>query len=207
MLIPPPDMYPGCTWADQPVTATTPFGIGTAATVEPRTGLTTRYKVTAYDPHARTVTVLADVKENRAGVVRPAPDRDRPRTIALDDVDELRLIHRRTRDDTTALHTDHCRHAIKMAFTAGGDRGVPGSRRVYRLWMETTEGRTYRFLVRAPSQAKACDVARAWWQGTRCPDGWTGGRLQDGDRIDVLTCEGARDMPVWPYPDPIADPV
>lgn len=77
-------MHPGCTWADQPVAATTPFGIGTAATVEPRTGLTIRYKVTAYDPHTGSVTVLPDMKEDRAGVVRPAPDRDRPRTFALE---------------------------------------------------------------------------------------------------------------------------
>lgn len=207
MLTPPADMYPGCTWADQPVVATTQFGIGTAATVEPRTGLTIRYKVTAYDPQSGSVTVSPDVKEDRAGVVRPAPDRDTPRTIPLDELDYLRLIHHRTRDDTTALHTSNCRHAIKTAFTAGGDQGVPASRRVYRFWMQTTEGHTHRFLVRAPSQTNASDVARAWWQGTPCPEGWTGGRLQDGDRIDVLTCEGARDMPVWPYPDPIADPV
>ena len=213
-MIPPPDMYPGCTWADQPVTATDPSpghtaSIGTAATVEPRTGLTTRYKVIAYNPHARTVTLLPDVKEDRAGVVRPLPgsERSRTRTIAVNDVDELRLIHRRHRDDTTALHTNHCRHTLKTAFTAGGDRGVPGPRRVYRFWMQTTEGHTYRFLVRAPSQPEAYDVARSWWQGTRSSDGWTGGHLEDGDRIDHLTCEGARDMPVWPYPDPIADPV
>lgn len=206
-MLTPPDMYPGCTWADQPITGTTPVGIGTAAIVEPRTGLTTRYKVTAHDPHTNTITALPDVKEDRAGVVRPAPDRDHPRTLALDDVDELRLIHRRTRDDTTALHTDHCRHAIKSAFTAGGDRGVPPFRRVYRLRMDTTENRTYQFLVRAPSKEEAYKVAHAWWQGTPCRDGWTGGHLEDGERINVLTCEGARDMPVWPYPDSIADPV
>ncbi|MFI1700430.1 hypothetical protein ACH419_31240 [Streptomyces bobili] len=207
MLTPPTDMYPGCPWADQPVTDTASFGIGTAAVVEARTGLTTRYRVTAYDPHARTVVVTPDMKEDRAGVARPfaADERDRPRTLALDDVDDLRLIHRRHRDDVSALHTDNCRHVIKVAFTAGGDRGVPGPRRVYRLWMETSEERTYRFLVRAPTQQAACDVARIWWQGTRCPDGWTGGRLQDGETIRYLRCEGARDMPVWPYPDPIAD--
>lgn len=209
MLTPPPDMYPGCTWADQSVTATTPFGIGTAATIEARTGLTTRYKVTAYDPHACTVVVAPDVKEDRAGVVRSfsADERDRPRTLALDDVHDLRLIHRRDRDDGTALHTNHCRHVVKAAFTAGGDRGVPGHRRAYRLWMQTTEERTYRFLVRAPSEVAAYELARTWWQGTRCPDGWTGGLLEDGETIDLLTCEGARDMPVWPYPDPVADPV
>ncbi|MCZ1012042.1 hypothetical protein [Streptomyces lydicus] len=214
MLTPPPDTYPGCTWADQLVTAPVyrpglPAQIGTAATVEPRTGLTTRYKVTAYDPHARTVTVLPDVKEDRAGVVRPLPDaeRDGPLILHLDDVDDLRLIHRRHRDDTSALHTNHCRHAIETAFTAGGDRGVPGPRRVYRFRMQTTEGRTYRFLARASSQSKAYDLAHVWWQGTPSPSGWTGGRLEDGDRIGSLVCEGARDMPVWPYPDPIADPV
>ncbi|MGW3929815.1 hypothetical protein ACWECC_17175 [Streptomyces microflavus] len=164
--------------------------------------------MTAYDPHTQTVTLLPDVKEDRAGAVRPVPaDGRTPRVLNLDDIDELRLIHRRHRDDDTTLHTGHCRHAIKAAFTAGGDRGVPGPRRVYRLWMQTNEDRTYRFLVRAPSQQEAYDVARVWWQGTRCPDGWTGGRLQDGETIDFLTCEGARDMPVWPYPDPIADPV
>ncbi|MFF1678776.1 hypothetical protein ACFVYG_22385 [Streptomyces sp. NPDC058256] len=209
MLTPPPDMYPGCTWADQPVTATTRFGTGTAAIVEPRTGLTTRYRVHAYDPSTRTVLVAPDVKEDRAGVVRafPANERARTRTVALDDLDELRLVHRRDRDDVTAFHTNHCRHVIKAAFTAGGDRGVPSHRRVYRLWMETREERTYRFLVRAPSQPAAFDVARTWWQGTRGPDGWFGGHLEDGDRIEFLTCEGARDMPVWPYRDPIADPV
>ncbi|MGX1887576.1 hypothetical protein [Streptomyces sp. NPDC055287] len=105
------------------------------------------------------------------------------------------------------LHTHHCRHVIKTAFTAGGDRGVPGPRRVYRFFMQTAEGRTYRFLVRAPSQPKAYDLARAWWQGTPSPDGFTGGRLEDGDRIDFLTREGARDMPLLTHPDPIADPV
>ncbi|MFD8664854.1 hypothetical protein ACFV1U_05575 [Streptomyces microflavus] len=207
MLTPPADMYPGCTWADQPVAATTQFGIGTAATVEPRTGLTIRYKVIMFDPQAGFVTVLPDVKEDRAGVVRPAPDRHRLRTVHLDDLDDLRLIHHRTRDDTTALHTSHCRHAIKAAFTAGGDQGVPASRRVYRFWMQSVEGHTFRFLIRAPSQAEAHAIARSWWQGAPCADGWSGGRLEDGDRIEFLTCEGARDMPVWPYPDQIADPV
>lgn len=73
--------------------------------------------------------------------------------------------------------------------------------------MQTTEGRTYRFLVRAPSQTTAFDVARDWWQGTPSPDGWIGGHLEEGERIEVLTFEGARDMQVWPYPDPIADPI
>ncbi|MFE1784534.1 hypothetical protein ACFW9F_18620, partial [Streptomyces sp. NPDC059506] len=68
MLTPPPDMYPGCTWADQPVTATTAFGIGTAAIVEPQTGLTTRYTVHAYDPHAQTALVTPEQREDRAGV-------------------------------------------------------------------------------------------------------------------------------------------
>ncbi|MCX4681660.1 hypothetical protein OG413_41400 [Streptomyces sp. NBC_01433] len=208
MLTPPPDMYPDCSWAEQPVTGTTPSGIGTAATVEPRTGLTTRYTVHGYDPHTRTALIAPEQREDRAGVVRPVADAQRTRrTIAVGDLDELRLIHRRNRGDVTALHTDHCRHAIKTAFTAGGDRGVPGPRRVYRLWMQTSEERTYRFLVRAPSQEAAYDLAHSWWQGTRSPTGFSGGRLESGETIDVLTCEGARDMPFWPYLEPIADPV
>ncbi|MCX4826340.1 hypothetical protein OG883_42630 [Streptomyces sp. NBC_01142] len=208
MLTPPPDMYPGCTWADQPVTATTAFGIGSAATVEPRTGLTTRYIVHAFDPHTRTALIAPDQREDRAGVVRPVPDNQRTRRpIAIGDLDELRLIHRRTRDDITLLHTNHCRHTIKAAFTAGGDRGVPARRRVYRLWMQTSKEHTYRFLVRAPSQEAAYALARSWWQGTPSSTGFSGGRLEDGETIDLLTCQGARDMPIWPYPDPIADPV
>ncbi|MFD5079541.1 hypothetical protein [Streptomyces sp. NPDC058371] len=208
MLTPPPDMYPGCSWAEQPVTATTRFGIGTAATVQPRTGLTTRYTVHGYDPHNCTALVVPDQREDRAGVVRPVRVEQRThRTIAVGDLDELRLVHRRTVDDVTSLHTNHCRHAIKTAFTAGGDRGVPGPRRVYRLWMQTSDERTYRFLVRAPSQEAAYALARSWWQGTLGPTGFRGGRLEDGETIHVLTCEGARDMPFWPYPDPIADPV
>ncbi|MFF7117415.1 hypothetical protein ACFY91_34605 [Streptomyces albogriseolus] len=208
MLTPPPDMYPGCAWADRPVTATTSFGIGTAATIEPRTGLTTRYTVHAYDPCAGTALVNPDQREDRAGVVRSVPDKERTRRqVPVGDLDELRLVHRRSRDDITWLHTNHCRHTIKAAFTAGGDRGVPGHRRVYRLWMQTTEERAYRFLVRAPSQEAACALARSWWQGTPSPTGYVDGHLQDGELIDVLICEGARDMPVWPYTDAIADPV
>ncbi|MEU7031626.1 hypothetical protein AB0A60_33630 [Streptomyces sp. NPDC046275] len=208
MLTPPPDMYPGCTWADRPVTATTPFGIGTAATVEPRTGLTTRYTVHAYDPRTRTALVGPDQREDRAGVVRSVPDAERTRRqVAVSDLDDLRLVHRRTRDDITWLHTNHCRHTIKAAFTAGGDRGVPEHRRVYRMWMQTTEERTYRFLVRAPSQEAAYTLARSWWQGAPSPTGYIGGHLENGELIDLLTCEGARDMPVWPYADAIADPV
>lgn len=144
-------------------------------------------------------------------MLRSVSDKERtPRQIAVDDLDELRLVHRRTRDardDITWLHTNHCRHTIKTAFTAGGDRGVPGHRRVYRLWMQTTKERTYRFLVRAPSQEAAYTLARTWWQGTPSPTGYVGGHLEDGEFVDILTCEGARDMPVWPYTDAIADPV
>ncbi|MEU5196032.1 hypothetical protein AB0G86_18580 [Streptomyces scabiei] len=208
VLTPPPDMYPGCTWADQPVTATTAFGIGTAAIVEPQTGLTTRYTVHAYDPHAQTALVTPEQREDRTGVVRSIPDEERTRRpIAVEDLDELRIVHRRSRDDITWLHTNHCRHTIKAAFTAGGDRGVPGHRRVYRLWMQTSDERTYRFLVRAPSEKAAYALARSWWQGTPSPTGFVGGHLEDGETIDTLTCEGARDMPVWPYADAIADPV
>ncbi|MDF3303286.1 hypothetical protein [Streptomyces tropicalis] len=208
MMTPPPDMYPGCTWADRPVTATTVFGIGTAATVEPRTGLTTRYTVHAYDPLTETALVNPDQREDRAGVVRSVPLQERTRRqMAVGDLDELRLVHRRTRDDTTQLHTNHCRHVIKAAFTAGGDRGVPSHRRVYRMWMQTTEERTYRFIVRAPSQQAAYALARSWWQGSPSSTGYVGGHLEDGELIDFLSCEGARDMPVWPYADAIADPV
>ncbi|MFF8617039.1 hypothetical protein [Streptomyces sp. NPDC015350] len=208
MLTPPPDMYPSCTWADRPVTATTTFGIGTAVTVEPRTGLTTCYTVHAYDPRTRTALVNPDQREDRAGVVRSVPDEERTRRqMAVGDLDELRLVHRRTRDDITWLHTNHCRHTIKAAFTAGGDRDVPGHRRVYRMWMQTTEERTYRFIVRAPSQQAAYALARSWWQGTPSPTGYVGGHLEDGEFIDLLSCEGACDMPVWPYADAIADPV
>ncbi|MFC8236217.1 hypothetical protein [Streptomyces sp. NPDC057284] len=170
--------------------------------------MTTRYSVHAYDPHTRTVLAALDVKEDRAGVVRPFSfaERAEHQRTALDELDELRLIHRRERDDVTALHTNHCRHVIKAAFTIGGDRGVAGPRRVYRFWMQTREGHTYWFLVRAPSQPEAYALSRTWWQGTPSADGLSGGHLNDGDGIDVLTCEGARDMPVWPYPDPIADP-
>ncbi|KOV73378.1 hypothetical protein ADL02_40090 [Streptomyces sp. NRRL WC-3723] len=201
-------MYPGCTWADRPVIATTAYGIGTAATIEPRTGLTTRYTVHAYNPHTRTALVTPDQREDRAGVVRSVPDGQRTRrAIEAGDLDELRLVHRRSRDDTTSLHTNHCRHTIKAAFTAGGDRGVPGHRRVYRFWMQTSDERTYRFLVRASSKEAAYALARCWWQGRPSPTGFVGGRLKDGETIDLLTCEGARDMPVWPYADAIADPV
>lgn len=212
MITPPPDMYPGCTWADQTVTAPTtgPLDyIGTAATVEPRTGLTNRYRIRAYDPTARTVRISPDVKEDRAGVVRPFPaDRQaQTMTASLADLDDVRLMHRRrNRDDLTALHSPWCRHVIKAAFTAGGDQGVPRHRRVYRFWMETTEGNTYRFLVRAPSQEQGADLARRWWQGTPTADGWKDSLLADGERIHILSCEGARDMH-WPYSDPIADPV
>ncbi|MFI9772192.1 hypothetical protein ACIHJG_35820 [Streptomyces sp. NPDC052415] len=208
MLTPPPDMYPGCTWADQPVTATTAYGIGTAATIEPRTGLTTRYVVHAFNPHTRTVLVAPDQREDRAGVVRRVPEEQRTRrSVVICDLDELRLVHRRTRDDVTLLHTNHCRHALKTAFTVGGDRGVPTHRRVYRFWMQTSHERTFRFLVRAPSQEAADALARSWWQGAPSPNGFSGRRLEDGESINVLTCEGARDMRYWPYPDPIADPV
>jgi len=81
-------MYPGCTWADQPITPpTTPplDTIGTAVTVAPSTGLTNRYRVRAYDPAARTVRISPDVKEDRAGVVRPFPaDRQTQTTTAFD---------------------------------------------------------------------------------------------------------------------------
>ncbi|MFD6329157.1 hypothetical protein ACFWGI_06210 [Streptomyces niveus] len=204
MLTPPPDMYPNCPWADQLITGP---HIGTAATVEAGTGLTTRYKVHAYDPDTRTVVVTPDVKEDRAGVVRPfsADQRAQHQPVALGDLDELRLIHERERDDTTALHTGLCRHAVKTAFTAGGDRGVVPHRRVYRMWMQTSEERAYRFLVRAPSQTAAEDLARTWLQGTPGPEGWIGSRLETGETIAHLICEGARGMQVWPYPDPIAD--
>ncbi|MGW6203672.1 hypothetical protein ACWF9B_08500 [Streptomyces sp. NPDC055089] len=210
-LTPPPDMYPGCTWADRPVTATPdpPGHIGMAATVEERTGLTTRYTVQAYDPHTGIVTVAPHIKEDRAGVARSftADERSRTRDVALDDLDELRLIHHRDRDDLTGLHIPTCRHAIKAAFTAGGDRGVPGPRRVYRFWMQTNSGDAHRLLVRAPSQPQAYDLVLTWFQGTPAPEGWTGGRLDDGEVIEILTCEGAREMRIWPHPDPIADPL
>lgn len=210
MITPPPDMYPGCTWADQPVTATAaaPLDhIGTAATVDPRTGLTTRYKIWAYDPAARTLRIAPDSKEDRAGVVRPFPagQRAQARTVTVADMDDVRLIHHRDRADLTALHTPRCRHAIKAAFTAGGDRGVPRNRRVYRFRMETTAGNTCRFLVHAPTQSQAEHTARLWWQGTSTADGRKDSRLPDGEQIHLLTYEGARDMH-WPYPDPIADP-
>ncbi|MGW6145849.1 hypothetical protein [Streptomyces sp. NPDC055140] len=208
---PPPDMYPGCSWADQPITTPTPplDSIGTAATVESRTGLTTRYRVTAYDPTARTVQISPDVREDRAGVVRSFPHAQRAQsaTAHVDDLDDVRLIHRRDRDDLTPWHSPQCRHVIKAAFTADGDQGVPLHRRVYRFWMESTEGRTFRFLVRAPAQERAEALARRWWQGAPTADGWTGGLLTDGELIHRLICEGARDMEVWPYPDPIAAPV
>ncbi|MFD7866993.1 hypothetical protein [Streptomyces sp. NPDC059783] len=208
MLTPPPDMYPGCTWADQPVTATTPYGMGTAATIEPRTGLTTRYVVHAFNPHTNTALVAPDQREDRAGVVRRVPEEQRTRrSVDVRDLDELRLVHRRTRDDAALLHTSNCRHALKTAFTAGGDRGVPSHRRVYRLWMQTSHGRTFRFLVRAPSQDEAYALARSWWQGAPSRTGFSGGHLEAGESIDLLTCEGARDMPRWPHPEPIADPV
>ncbi|MEV6400792.1 hypothetical protein AB0M39_39465 [Streptomyces sp. NPDC051907] len=212
MITPLPDMHPGCTWADQPVTAPAeaPGHIGSAAVVEPATGLTVRYRVLAYDPIARTAVLAPDLREDRAGVVRlfPADQRSHARTVSLADLDDLRLVHRRTRDGLTALHADtQCRHVVKAAFTAGGDRGVPRHRRVYRFWMQTTQDNAYRFLVRAPSQEHAHALARTWWQGTATADGWRDGRLADGERISVLSCEGARDMPVWPYSEPVADPV
>ncbi|MFF3959147.1 hypothetical protein ACFYY1_39035 [Streptomyces sp. NPDC001890] len=210
-LTSPPDMYPGCTWTDHPVSAPTdpPGHIGMAATVEERTGLTTRYTVHAYDPYTGTVTVRPEMKEDRAGVARPFPadERSRNRDVDLDDLDELRLIHYRERDDHTGLHIPTCRHEIKAAFTAGGDRGVPGPRRVYRFWMQTNSGATYRFLVRAPSQPKAHALALTWWQGTPAPQGWTGGHLDDGEVVELLTCDGARDMRNWPHLDSIADPL
>ncbi|MFH8257871.1 hypothetical protein [Streptomyces roseolus] len=141
-------------------------------------------------------------------MVRSVPVAARTRRqVAVSDLDDLRLVHRRTRDDITWLHIDHCRHCIKAAFTAEGDRGVPEHRRVYRMWMQTTEERTCRFLVRAPSQKAAHTLARSWWQGTPSPTGYIGGRLENGEFIDLLTCEGARDMSVWPYVDVIAGTV
>ncbi|WP_331726044.1 hypothetical protein [Streptomyces sp. NBC_00470] len=212
MLTPPPDTYPGCTWADHAIPAPAADAalghIGTASVVEPRTGLTTRYTVTAYHPHARTLTVVPDIREDRSGVARAFPAAEREaRTLLLDAVDDVRLVHQRPRDDLTALHAGSwCRHVVKAAFTAGGDKGVPLHRRTYRFYLRTTE-RTCRFLVHAPSEQRAEAFARRWWQGTPTTDGWRGGRLEDGERIEGLTCEGARDMPVWPHPEPIADPL
>ncbi|MEW2139567.1 hypothetical protein AB0892_23805 [Streptomyces sp. NPDC005409] len=212
MSTPPPDTYPGCTWADQPITSpdTLPLDcIGSAATTEPSTGLTTRYSVSAYDPTTRTVRLIPELEEDRAGVVRAfSPElRTYSQTVSLDDLDDLRLMHRRsTRDDLTAPYSTWCRHVVKAAFTAGGDHNVPPYRRVYRFWMETSEGNAYRFLVRAPSQEEADDLARRWWEGIPTADGWKDSLLPDGERIHVLSCEGAGDMH-WPYTDPIADPV
>jgi hypothetical protein len=203
-------MYPGCTWADQPITTSgTSLGfIGMAATVDPCTGLTTRYRIHAYDPTACTVLIALDVEEGPAGVMRSVSGdrRNQPFTASLSGLDEVRLVHRRSRHDVTALHTDSCRHVIKAAFTAGGDKGVPRDRRVYRFRMETTESSTYRFLVHAPSQQQAHHLAQRWWQGSPSTDGYTGSRLSDGERIELLMCDGARDM-VWPYPERVADPV
>jgi hypothetical protein len=203
-------MYPGCTWADQPVTATTsPFGIGTAAVVEPRTGLTTRYTVHAYDPHTRSLHVAPDAKEGPAGAVRaiPAEQRARRQTLSLDGLDDVQLTHRRDRDDLALMHDRVCRHVIKASFTAGGDRDIPPDRRVYRFRLETTQGTTYRFLVRARSEQQAATLTRNYWQGAPPFDGYRSRGPNRGERIDWLTCEGARDMPVWPYPEPIAVPV
>ncbi|MEU3904196.1 hypothetical protein AB0F20_10290 [Streptomyces goshikiensis] len=204
----PPGLYPGCTWADRP--RRDPHGepIGTAANIDPETGLTNRYRVIAWDPHARTVRISLDVKEDRSGAVRPFPPERRAQvlTAALHDLDDVRLTHRRDRDDTAAFATPSCRHQVKAAFTAGGDRGVPAARRVYKFWMQDTDGDTRRFLVKAPSQRDAHDFARRWWSGRPTADGWSGKRLPPGVFIEALACEGAREYETWPHPDPIADP-
>ncbi|MEU5242223.1 hypothetical protein ACH4UR_37255 [Streptomyces lydicus] len=195
---------PDCTWANRPVSATTTNpDIGTATTIDPRTGLTTRYRIHTYNPRTHTLLITPDANEGRAGVVCPFPaeQRAQPRTFPLTQLHEVRLTHRRSRDDSATCH-----HVIKAAFTAGGDYGVPRHRRVYKFGMQTTGGATYRFLVHAPTQAHADRLARRWWQGAPTSDGFKDSRLPDGERIRLLSCEGARDMH-WPYHYPIADPV